>query len=111
MERRRVTQGPVVPASTAPGLRESAPYVAASDLEAHMGTNILLAVDVAAGSPLRHVNAAVEMASELIRDDADHVIVLHVHEFSVARLAWNMHDQGDHQAGVQSTRSCLVCTP
>ena len=57
-------------------------------------TNILLAVDVTPGDPLRHVSAAVEMTRELIRDDADQVVVLHVREFSIARLGRMMTDGG-----------------
>jgi nucleotide-binding universal stress UspA family protein len=57
-------------------------------------TNILLAVDVAPGDLLRHVSAAVEMTRELIRDDADQVVVLHVREFSIARLGRMMGDDG-----------------
>jgi nucleotide-binding universal stress UspA family protein len=57
-------------------------------------TNILLAVDVTPGDPLRHVSAAVEMTRELIRDDADRVVVLHVREFSMARLGRMMSDGG-----------------
>ena len=56
-------------------------------------TNILLAVDVTPGDPLRHVSAAVEMTRELIRD-ADQVVVLHVREFSIARLGRMMTDGG-----------------
>jgi nucleotide-binding universal stress UspA family protein len=57
-------------------------------------TNILLAVDVARGDPLRHVSGAVAMARELARDDADRVIVLHVREFSITRLGAMMTDGG-----------------
>ena len=57
-------------------------------------TSILLAIDVAPGDPLRHVRAAVEMTRELIRDDGDRVVVLHVREFSIARLGRMMTDAG-----------------
>jgi nucleotide-binding universal stress UspA family protein len=57
-------------------------------------TNILLAVDVAAGGTTRHVDAATEMTTEMIRDCADHVIVLHVREFSILRLPQTMTDGG-----------------
>jgi nucleotide-binding universal stress UspA family protein len=60
-----------------------------------MTTNILLAVDVATVSPLRHVSSAVEMTRQLIRDDTDRVIVLHVREFSVPRLPRTMLDHGE----------------
>lgn len=59
-----------------------------------MKTNIVLAVDVASGSPSRHVTAAVEITRELIRDRADRVVVLHVQEFSIPQLARNMRDHG-----------------
>lgn len=59
-----------------------------------MKTNILLAIDVAPGSPLRHVSRAIEMAAQMVRDDADRIIVMHVREFSVARLVRNIRDQG-----------------
>ena len=59
-----------------------------------MRTNILLAVDVAPGSPGRHVAAAASMTAELVRDSADSVIVLHVREFSVPRLARTMAGHG-----------------
>jgi nucleotide-binding universal stress UspA family protein len=59
-----------------------------------MNTNILLAVDVAAGSPLRHVSSAVEMTRALVRDDTDRVIVLNVREFSVPRLPRTMLEHG-----------------
>jgi nucleotide-binding universal stress UspA family protein len=59
-----------------------------------MNTNILLAVDVATVSPLRHVSSAVDMTRALIRDDTDRVIVLHVREFSVARLPRTMFQHG-----------------
>jgi nucleotide-binding universal stress UspA family protein len=51
-----------------------------------MSKNIVLAVDAAAGGdPAQHVSAAAAMTRELSRDSGDHVIVLHVHEFSVGR--------------------------
>lgn len=62
-------------------------------------TNILLAVDVMPGDPLRHVSAAVEMTRELIRDDADQVVVLHVRDFSIARLGRMMTDNGGADGG------------
>jgi nucleotide-binding universal stress UspA family protein len=57
-------------------------------------TNILLAIDVTPADPLRHVTAAVAMIRELIRDDADRVVVLYVREYSVARLGRMMTDDG-----------------
>jgi nucleotide-binding universal stress UspA family protein len=59
-----------------------------------MKPNILLAVDGATGDPLGHVSAAVDMVRYLIHSDIDHVIVLHVKEFSVPRLARSMRDHG-----------------
>ncbi len=59
-----------------------------------MKTNILFAVDVASGDPLRHVSAAADMIHDLIQSDIDRVIVLHVKEFSLPRLARSMRDQG-----------------
>jgi nucleotide-binding universal stress UspA family protein len=57
-------------------------------------TTILLAIDAPPGKPLQHVNRAIEMAAQLIRDKTDHVIVMHVREFSLARLARTMRDEG-----------------
>ena len=51
-----------------------------------MSKNIVLAVHaVPGGDPGQHVSAAAVMTRELSRDSGDHVIVLHVHEFSVGR--------------------------
>jgi len=48
--------------------------------------NIVLAVDAAPGGEhTQHVSAAAAMTRELSRDSGDHVVVLHVHEFSVGR--------------------------
>ena len=60
-----------------------------------MTKNILLAVDAASHDPGRHVVAAAEMTRELARDSGDHVIVLHVHEFSVGRYGRIRVDCGD----------------
>ena len=60
-----------------------------------MSKNILLAVDVAAHDPVRHVLAAVDMTRELSRDSGDHVIVLHVHEFATGRFGRIQVDCGD----------------
>jgi nucleotide-binding universal stress UspA family protein len=57
-------------------------------------TTILLAVDIAPGEPVWHAEAAADAARELVRDDADHVVVLHVREFSVTRLGRMMRDDG-----------------
>jgi nucleotide-binding universal stress UspA family protein len=58
-----------------------------------MRTNILLAIDPAAAGD-RRCGAAAGMIAELIGSDADHVIVLHVREFSILSLARNMTDHG-----------------
>jgi nucleotide-binding universal stress UspA family protein len=62
--------------------------------EAPMKNDVLLAVDVANGSPLRHVSGAVDMIEDIVDSDIDRVTVLHVREFSVARLPRSMRDQG-----------------
>lgn len=61
---------------------------------ANTKTNILLAVDLAPGEPTWLIDGAVDMARDLVRDRADHVVVLHVREFSVARLAAMMREHG-----------------
>jgi len=60
-----------------------------------MTKNILLAVDAASHDPGRHVVTAAEMTRALARDSGDHVIVLHVHEFSVGRYGRIRVDCGD----------------
>lgn len=57
-------------------------------------TTILLAIDVAPDGSLRHVDQAVQMAARMARGDTDRVVVLHVREFSLARLARTMRDKG-----------------
>ncbi len=70
-------------------------------------TNILLAIDVAThDNPLGHVSAAVAMTHELIRNDAEQVVVLHVREFSVARLHRMMTDGGGAE-GQRAVRSIV----
>ncbi|MDQ2875018.1 MAG: universal stress protein [Actinomycetota bacterium] len=59
-----------------------------------MNSNILLAVDAAAGQPHPDASAAVQMARELVRDSADHVVVLYVREFSFLRIARMVADHG-----------------
>jgi nucleotide-binding universal stress UspA family protein len=74
-----------------------------------MRKNMLLAVDAAAGDPVRHVLAAADMTRELSRDSGDHVIVLHVHEFATGRfgrLQVDCHD-GDGEAVVDKIVSDL----
>jgi nucleotide-binding universal stress UspA family protein len=60
-----------------------------------MNKNIVLAVDTASPDPGRHVAAAAEMTRELSRDSGDHVLVLHVHEFTVGRFGRVRVDCGD----------------
>ncbi len=61
-----------------------------------MNKNIVLAVHAAAASDhSQHVPAAAAMTRELSRDSGDHVIVLHVHEFSVGRYGRIRVDCGD----------------
>src|SRR5258708_27122712 len=61
---------------------------------ANAKANILLAVDLAPGEPTWLIGGAVDMARDLVRDRADHVVVLHVREFSVSRLAAMMREHG-----------------
>lgn len=58
-----------------------------------MRTNVLLAIDVPAVIPA-HISAAAAVMTEVIRDGTDHVVVLHVQEFSIPRLTANMRDHG-----------------
>jgi nucleotide-binding universal stress UspA family protein len=61
-----------------------------------MSRNIVLAVDAAPGGEhTQHVSAAAAMTRELSRDSGDHVVVLHVHEFSVGRYGRIRVDCGD----------------
>jgi len=50
-----------------------------------MNKNIVLAVHAAAAGDPAGASAAAVMTRELSRDSGDHVIVLHVHEYSVGR--------------------------
>ena len=69
-----------------------------------MSKTILLAVDAASHDPARHVRAAADMTRDLSRDSGDHVIVLHVHEFSTGRYGRIQVDCGEGQGeGVVST--------
>ena len=63
-------------------------------MDANAKTNILLAVDLAPGEPAWLVDGAVDTARDLVRDRRDLVVVLHVREFSVARLAAMMREHG-----------------
>jgi nucleotide-binding universal stress UspA family protein len=61
-----------------------------------MSKNIVLAVDAAPGGDhTQHVSAAAAMTRELSRDSGDHVIVLHVHEFSTGRYGRIRVDCGE----------------
>jgi nucleotide-binding universal stress UspA family protein len=61
-----------------------------------MSRNIVLAVAAAPGGEhTEHVWAAAIMTRELSRDSGDHVVVLHVHEFSVGRYGRIRVDCGD----------------
>ncbi len=55
-----------------------------------MNKTILLAVDAA-----RHVQAAVDMTSELSQDSGDKVVVLHVHEMAIGRFGRIRVDCGE----------------
>ena len=69
-----------------------------------MSKTILLAVDAASHDPARHIRAAADMTRDLSRDSGDHVIVLHVHEFSTGRYGRIQVDCGEGQGeGVVST--------
>jgi nucleotide-binding universal stress UspA family protein len=57
-------------------------------------TNVLLAVDLAPAESAWHIRGAINMAANLARDRGDHVVVLHVREFSVWRLAPMMLEHG-----------------
>jgi nucleotide-binding universal stress UspA family protein len=57
-------------------------------------TTILLAIDAPPGRPLQHVSRAIDLAERQIREETDRIIVLHVREFSLARLARTMRDEG-----------------
>jgi nucleotide-binding universal stress UspA family protein len=58
-----------------------------------MRTNILLAIDPPP-TGYGHRSAAAGLVAELVRSDIDHVVVLHVQEFSIGKLARNMTDHG-----------------
>lgn len=58
-----------------------------------MRSNIMLAVNAVAGQSWRSA-AAARMARELVRDSADHVVVLYVREFSVLRIGRMVADHG-----------------
>lgn len=76
--------------------------------------NILLAVDCVPGRPRPDAGAVVRLARQLVRDPADHVIVLYVREYSVARIGRMMADHGGSEGGraveeiVRSLRSAGI---
>src|SRR5215831_3676150 len=111
-------QPPDAVRSTSPGLMYLPPRTArpqASDQKlvtqpgGAMSKNILLAVDAASGEPDRHVAAAAAMTRELARDTGDHVIVLHVHEFTTGRFGRIQVDcgEGEGEGVVKSVVSDL----
>ena len=59
-----------------------------------MNSNVLLAVDVAPGRSSASADTAAQLALGLVRDSADHVVVLYVREFSVLRIGRMMADRG-----------------
>ena len=63
-------------------------------MNANSNSNILLAVDLMPGEPAWHIRPAINMTREMVRDGADHVVVLHVREFSIGRLASMMREHG-----------------
>ena len=73
-----------------------------------MNKNIVLAVDAAPGGDhTQHVSAAAAMTRELSRDSGDHVIVLHVHEYSVGRYGRIRVDCGDGE-GEQTVEAIVA---
>jgi nucleotide-binding universal stress UspA family protein len=63
-----------------------------------MNKNVVLAVHAAAArDAARQVPPAAVMTRELSRDSRDHVIVLHVHEYSVGRYGRIRVDCGDSE--------------
>jgi nucleotide-binding universal stress UspA family protein len=59
-----------------------------------MSSNILLAVDVAAGKHRKGAWAAAQLARGLVRDSADHVVVLYVRDFSICQIGRMVADHG-----------------
>ena len=59
-----------------------------------MSSTVLLAVDVVAGKPRADSFAAAQLARGLVRDSADHVVVLYVREFSIRRIGRMVADHG-----------------
>ena len=73
-----------------------------------MNKNIVLAVDAAPGGEhTQHVSAAAAMTRELSRDSGDHVVVLHVHEFSVGRYGRIRVDCADGE-GEQTVQAIVA---
>jgi len=71
-----------------------------------MNRNIVLAVAALPGDHAQNVPAAAAMTRELSRDSGDHVIVLHVHEFSVGRYGRIRVDCGDGEG--EQTAEAIV---
>jgi nucleotide-binding universal stress UspA family protein len=59
-----------------------------------MSTNILLAVDVVAGRRRTGAWAAAQLARDLVRGSADHVVVVYVREFSIRQIGRMVADHG-----------------
>jgi nucleotide-binding universal stress UspA family protein len=59
-----------------------------------MNSNILLAVDAAPGRSAGSADDAARLARKLVRDSADHVVVLYVREFSLLRIGRMVADHG-----------------
>ena len=63
-------------------------------MNASARTYVLLAIDPEPGEPIQRMGAVIDLAEELARGRSDHVVVLHVREFSVVRLAQMMREHG-----------------
>jgi nucleotide-binding universal stress UspA family protein len=63
-------------------------------MKANGKSSILLAVDLGAHEPEEEITTAVELARDLAPGRADQIVVLHVREFSVARLRSMMTEHG-----------------
>ena len=63
-------------------------------MRANGKTSVLLAVDPGTHEPMAGIHGAIDMARQLVRGYADRVVVLHVREFSVARLSAMMAEHG-----------------
>ena len=75
-------------------------------MSADTKANVLLAVDLGPAESAWHIRAAINLAADLARDGGDHVVVLHVREFSVWRLAPMMLEHGG-AAGCQAVEEIV----